>query len=410
MSGYRMIFRLAARNIFRNVRRTWLTVFLIACGLAALIFADAYIRGSMATMIRISTETLLGEAQIHLPGYRDAQDVDLYISDVNKLTGQLNQIKEISAYSPRIISGAMISSSENVAAGMLYGIDAEKESSVGKLKDVMIAGDYLTGKSNQIILGQELVDILELRIGDRVVVTASQANGGELSQNLFRLSGIFRFKDRALDSGLAFINLKQAQKLVNISGVHEVAIKFTELEYAEDKSLSLWDTLNTTEFETLSWFELVPQLNGIIAMVEYSTLIVATIMYILVSLGVINTMFMSIYERHYEFGILLAIGTRAKILFVQVLIEGIYIALISIVIGNFIGGLLSYWGVTNGLNFLEDMEFSGITMNEPIFLIIDPFAVLNLSLSLLVITVLACVYPAIHGARLSPSTAMRKTR
>ncbi|MFD2231417.1 ABC transporter permease [Alkalimarinus sediminis] len=411
-----LVSRLAQRNIFRNTRRTLLTVLLIGCGLAALIFTDAFIRGMAASLIKISTETFLGEAQIHQHGFREANDVDIYIKDAAKLSQTLNGIKEIKAYSPRTITGGMLSSSENVSAAAVYGVNADQEASVSKLKKAMVRGQYLSGNgdtsdphsnSNEILIGADLAELLEVDLGDRIVVTLSQAHGGELSQELFRLSGVFHFNDRNMDKGMAFINLPKSQTMLGINGVHEISIRLQNVDLADDSNLALWQTLNNKNLETLNWRELTPQLSSILNMSGYSTLIVSIIMFVLVALGLINSMFMSIYERHNEFGILLAIGTRPQQLFWQILLEGFLIGLLSLVGGVVLGIALSYWKSIDGIDY-SGMEMSGVTMNEPIYLIINYLSVAKIALSILVITVLSCIYPAIHAARLQPSFAMRK--
>lgn len=403
-----LVSRLAYRNIFRNTRRTVLTVCLISCGLAALLLADSFVRGSLKTFIAISTETFLGEAQIHQKGFRDAQDVDLYIPKPEALYKKLDSYSEVKAFSPRTLAGAMISSSENVSGGMVVGIDGEKEAQVSKLKKSMLKGNYLSNKKGEILLGSLMADLLEVDLGDRIVVTISQANGGELSQELFRVSGIFSFNDRNMDNGIAFVNLDQGQQLLNIDGIHQVALNFISDEAINDKNLALWQELNGQGLETLDWLELVPQLSGMLGMVDYTTLIIAFIMYILVSLGLINTMLMSIFERRNEFGILLAIGTRPRQLFWQIMMEGFFIGLISTLIGLIIGSILCYFGSVYGISY-DGLEMMGTTMNEPLYPIADYGVFFELSLSILFITLLACLYPALHAARLQPSDAMRKT-
>lgn len=403
-----LISRLAYRNIFRNTRRTLLTICLISFGLAALLLADSFVRGSLKTFISISTETFLGEAQIHQKGFRDAQDIDLYIPQPSALYQQLDQYTDIKAYSPRTLAGAMISSSENVSGGMIIGINEEKESQISKLKKSIIKGNYLSSNKGEILLGSLLADLLEVDLGDRIVVTLSQANGGELSQELFRVSGIFSFNDRNMDNAIAFINLNQSQQLLNINGVHQIALTFNSANAIDNKALPIWQDLNTQNLETLDWLELTPQLAGILGMVNYTTLIIALIMYILVALGLINTMLMSIFERRNEFGILLAIGTRPRQLFWQIMCEGFFIGAISMVVGLIIGGSISLWASINGLRY-DDLEMMGATINEPIYAVIDYLSFIELSISILFITLLACVYPALHAARLQPSDAMRKT-
>jgi len=414
-----LISRLAKRNIFRNARRTVLTICLVACGLAALLFTDAFVRGMTTTMIKISTETFLGDAQIHQQGFREANDIDIYIEDTKALLSQLDNIPTIKAYSPRTLSGGMLASSENIAAALIYGIDADKEAELSKLKQAMKRGRYLSESgssdessgnkrtSNEILIGNDLAELLEVDLGDRIVVTLSQAHGGELSQELFRVSGIFHFNDRQMDKSMAFIHLAQGKSMLGIKGVHEVALRLQHTEQADDKSLDLWKTLNNTNLETLNWRELIPQLSSVLNMSSYSTLIASIIMFVLVALGLINSMFMSIYERHNEFGILLAIGTRPKQLFWQILLEGFFIGLLSLLVGLILGALLSYWKSVSGIDY-SGSEMSGISLNEPIYLVINYLAFAKISLSVLVITVLSCIYPAIHAARLQPSFAMRK--
>lgn len=403
-----LIARLAKRSLFRNTRRTLLTVLLISCSLAAILFTDAFVRGMVETMVKISTQTFLGEGQIHRVGFRAANDIDLYIEDTTTLYQQLNTTSAIQAYAPRVLAGAMTSSSENVASAIVYGVDAMKEAQVSKLKLAVTQGEYLSGIDGEIIIGEQLADLLEISLGDRVVITVSEALGGDLSQALFRVSGLFSFNERSMDIGMAFINLSQGQQLLNITGVHEVALRLQHLHQAQDDTLPFWQSLNNNQIETLSWQKLVPQLSSMLAMTKYSTLIVSIIMYVLVCLGLINTMFMSIFERHTEFGILLAIGTRTKQLFYQILLEGFFIGLLGAAVGLLMAFVLCYWGSIVGIDY-SDIEMSGMTLNEPIYLILDASSFAIMGISTLAVTLIASIYPAFHAARLKPSFAMRKT-
>ena len=406
LSNLPLSLKLATRNIFRNTRRTVLTVFLIGSGLAALLFTDAFVKGMVETMINISTQTYLGQGQIHHKQFRESNDVDHYISDSTQLFETLDELNELNAFSPRVISGAMISSSQNVSSAQLFGIQPEKEAQVSKLKQTMVDGQYLSGDPQEIILGVELADLLDVKIGQRLVVTVSAAHGGELSQELFRLSGLFQFNDRQMDTYMAFINMDKSQRMLNINGVHEIALTFSRLSLAEDTSLPLWDLKE--RYEVLNWRELVPQLNSVLEMSCYTTLIVSIIMFCLVSLGLINSMFMSIYERHQEIGVLLSVGTRPIQIFSQVVLEGALIGAIAAGLGLLMGSLLSIWFSIVGIDY-GTLEYGAITLNDPIYLIIDWMAFCQLALAITGMTVMACLYPAFHAARLTPSYAMRKT-
>jgi len=415
---HKMMLQLALRNVFRNQRRTWLTVGLIACGLAALMFTDAMVRGMSRSMIQIATGTLLGDAQIHLQGYRQNDDVDLFIRHSDALVQSLRQDPAVKVAAPRVVTGAMLASSENVAAARVYGVEPAAEAQLGKLQLALVQGQYLGGEqATELLLGYQLAQLLTVELGDRVVITVSGIHGGELSQELFRVSGLFRFNDRLLDQNLAFINLPRARQLLGMqSGVQEIALQFNApldgRSHEPGAPVFDWAGYNGNwqgeTLETLGWQKLIPELSGVLEITHYTTLIVAAILFVLVSLGLINSMFMSIYERQYEFGVLLALGTRRTQLFWQIVYEGVCIGIISALAGMLLGGLLCWWKALTGFDY-RNLEMSGVTLQEPIYPVLhwSQFSVLPLVIVLMTVT--ACLYPAVHGARLQPTAALRKT-
>jgi ABC-type lipoprotein release transport system permease subunit len=144
-----LIYKLAIRNLFRNTRRTILTVMLIGFSLAALILTDAVTGGMVKVMVESVTHTISGEAQIHRSGFRDNLDIDLYLENSSDIENRLAQDNRVKSYSPRVIAGGMISSSYNVTGGAVYGVDAAKEASLSKLKLAVIEGSYLSEHSSK---------------------------------------------------------------------------------------------------------------------------------------------------------------------------------------------------------------------------------------------------------------------
>jgi putative ABC transport system permease protein len=185
--------KLATRNLLRNTRRTLLTATLIGFSLMAMILVDALTLGMMDILVNSITKNLVGEAQIHKPGFRDNYEIDEYMTETDVVKAQLDQDSTIAAYSERVISGGMLASSYNVATGLMYGINAGSERQVTQLADAIVEGSYLSGDAAEILVGNELAELLEVGLGDRIVMTLSEANNGELSQALFRVTGIFHF-------------------------------------------------------------------------------------------------------------------------------------------------------------------------------------------------------------------------
>ncbi|MDO7640793.1 MAG: ABC transporter permease, partial [Reinekea forsetii] len=217
---------LAVRNILRNKRRSFLTILLISMTLAILIFTDGYIKAMTDVMVRSATRLYPGDAQIHNISYLAERDGEKTITDVDQQINSLMAEPLVASYSLRALDFGMVSSSANNIAVQVVGVDADLEASVSKLKLSMIRGDYLdnAGSELQILLGGPLADLLEVDLGDRLVVSVNNYQSDDIDQRLFRVSGIFEMKSKFFDEGLVFIQLPQAQAMMGIGqGIHEIA-------------------------------------------------------------------------------------------------------------------------------------------------------------------------------------------
>ena len=187
----------------------------------------------------------------------------------------------VESYSRRVIIQGMLSSTANVSAALLVGVDPAQEHKVSQLNEAIIKGSPLSGHSDtEILIGYKMAKLLQAGPGDRLVMSAAQAHTGQLMQELFRVSGIFRFNVRQLDENLVFTNFARAQKMAGLnSSYHEIAIRFHELSQATDTTLPLWTKLKKLPDESLNWRELTPALSATIEMTHYTIAIIATILF-----------------------------------------------------------------------------------------------------------------------------------
>jgi ABC-type lipoprotein release transport system permease subunit len=401
--------KLAFRNLFRNGRRTLLTCLLIGFSLSALIIVDGIILGMSKLLVESATHLMSGEAQVHRRGYLDSFDVDLYIADPGALQATLERNPAVAGYSMRVMSGGMVSSPYNVAAAMILGLDAGQEKSVSRISESLVDGEYLSGMDTELIIGSDLADLLEVKLGDRIVLTLSQVDGGGISQELFRLSGISRFGIRELDSTTAFINLDRARGMMGMdTAVHEIAIRYAEGEDSANRNHPLLAELSNSEYEALGWKDFNASIGTMLETIDLVTIVVGMILFLLASFGVINTMFMSIYERIYEFGVIKAIGTRPTDLIKLVLCESFLIAVGSVICGTLLGGAVSYYFSVSGV-ILGEFEVSGIAFHNNIYSVLEPAQFIEFPIYVILLTVIASLYPAAFAAKIVPSEALQKS-
>ena len=405
-----ILIKFAWRNIFRNKRRTLIAATAIGIGLTALIFIDAFMIGMAETMVRTATASFLGDAQIHREGFRDEQEASMTIQEIDKVTASLAEEAIVQHSTKRVLVSGMITSPANVSAINLVGVHPPTEKFLSLIDDAITEGVYFEADNNRdVVIGTKLAEILEIGIGDRVVVTVAQAETGELSQEMFRVSGIYYFADEGMNSGMAFVRIQKAQEMLAIgNNVHEIAIKFTSLAYAQDSTLPFWDTYSEHGNEALSWIELMSQLTVILEMTTYSKYIMGAILFGVVIFGIINTLFMSLYERMFEFGVLRAVGTRPFGMARVILFEAGALAIVSIGVGAILGFLVTAVLAHIGIDY-TGIEMMGVTMQEFIRPVITVEQFILYPICVFVFTIIAGLYPAWHVAKMSPVDAMRRS-
>jgi len=390
----RLYLKLAWRNIFRNKRRTLIAGIAIGIGLAALMYTDAMIVGMNKNMIRSATASFLGEGQIHRKGFRETFEVDQTIVGSAKILTRLENEEAVANFTPRVMTLSMISSPANVQAVSAVGVEPASEMRLSQIDEALTGGVYFEGNSpRDIVIGSELADILEVELGDRVVLTAAQ----------------FFFNMPEMDKGMVFVRLNKARQMLNLGNeVHEIALKFADGDIAQDRQNAFWSNYSQDGNEALGWVDLVPQLEAILKISNFSTLIFGVILFSVVALGIVNTLFMSLYERMYEFGVMRAVGTNPFFMGRLVVFEAGALAMVSIVLGTILGFIVTYWTSRTGIDY-GGIEFAGVTFRELLYPELRARQFLLFPVCVFLFTTLVSLYPAQYAARLKPAEAMRKS-
>ncbi len=404
--------KLAWRNMFRNKRRTIIASIAIAIGLAALILSMAVMRGMESNMIKSATASFLGEAQIHGETFREAQEVEETVRNLDRVTAELKKEEIVESFTLRTVSMGMVSAPANVNAVLLVGIEPETEKFLSQIDDAVAEGrgDYFKeDNARDIVIGSKLAEVLEVELGDRVVVTVAQAKTGDLSQEMFRVSGIYHFNIKEMDRGMAFIRLERAQAMLGIgNGVHQVAVKFKDIQTASLQDIPFWDKYSEGGNEAVSWVTLLPQMKVVFEMTAVSIGMMVIILGAVVIFGIINTLFMSLYERMFEFAVMRAVGTRPSGMRKLVILEAGALGVISIVLGIVLGLALTLIMTKTGIDY-RGIEFAGTTMHEMLYPEMHILDFILFPIGVIVFTLVVGIYPAWVAGRMKIADALRKS-
>lgn len=406
-----MLLKLAWRNLWRNRTRTWLSALVIAIGLVAMIFMDTMMVGMNTNMVKNATDSLMGHAQMHALGFRDEQDVKLTINDLDQALLQLEKHPDLKARSLRIVTQSMLSSSGGGEPVFSLGVDPEEEQLLSKFDEAIIEGEYLDSVSGQkLILGWKLAEKLELGLGDRLVLTAADAESGEMVQELFRLSGIFKTGEEKMDASMVLVARKTLQSMLKLEGrIHQIALRYSKLTQDGIPVNPLKKPDDSSKNELLLWTELMPSLYMISQMTDLSMAIMGTILFLIIALGITNTLLMGLYERMFEFGVIKSIGTTPWQAARIMLFEAVCLGFVSIIVGLILALFVTALFVNYGIDY-TGIEFSGVTFQEKIYpsykwsrLVLYPFMSLGF-------TLLASLYPAFKLWKMLPVEALRKRK
>ena len=402
--------KLAWRNIFRNKRRTIIAGTAIGIMLACLIFYDAVLIGMNENMIKSATSSFLGEAQIHAAGFRDTQEVEMTVHNPKQILEDLKSEPIVKSFTPRALGLAMITSPANVSSVLLAGIEPESEKALSKVDDAIREGDFFSGASKrEIVIGSKLAEILEVELGDRIVITCAQAKTGDLAQEMFRVSGIYHFNIKEMDAGMAFVRLPKAQGLLGIGdNIHQIAVSFTKTEIASQADLPFWKTYSQDNNEAASWLTLMPQFKTILEMTGMFRGVLALILMVVVVFGIINTLFMSLYERLFEFAVLRAVGTRPWGVGKLMLFEAGALGILSGIVGVIMGFILTGIVVKTGIDY-RGIEFAGATFQEILYPVMNIWQFIVYPAGVFIFTFLVGLYPAVVASRMSVTESLRKS-
>lgn len=404
-----LMVRLAARGIGRNPHRTALTVSASAFGVAAFVFIASLAQGYLRELVENSTGYVTGHLQVQHPGFRTEMDPANSLADVGALLEAVRRLPGVAAAAPRVQTLALASSAGQSQNFMLTGIEPAAEREVSFMHRAVRSGQPLqAGGDRDIVLGDRLAEKLGLRLGDKLVVMV-QSLDGSVGSAAYRVSGLFDTGSDAFDARLGYITLAAAQALLGMPGrVSAVAVRLDDVEAVEAGQAAIAAVLPPGQAVAVGWRSLLPELDQMIEYLRVVLNLITGIVLAVVAIGVMNSLLMSVMERTRELGIMMALGTRPRDIVLLVVYESLVLAAAGIAAGLAVGIPFVHWLHRTGMDlsaYAKDLQsIPGLTgIVHPVFV---PATLVQPALFLLVLSVLAALYPAWRAARLRPTEAI----
>jgi putative ABC transport system permease protein len=407
------LFKIAVRNLLRYKRRTLLTASLITIGVVFVLVFTSVTGSFKAMMIGQITDSMLGHLQIHRKGYVASIDnlplnLNIKPKAYQKVKDIIGSAPEIEAFSPRLKFGGMFSNFTETTNIRLNGVYPESEFKTVPLLTSRISEGKKTLNRGEIMIPALLARGLKVKVGDVVVVVATNADGS-VNGKQFVVSGIL---ESATGPGGrdGYLHIEDAAEVLRMpeAEISEVAIRLKDFSRLSAAVRNLEEQLSgevnkegRSIFEVHSWEQLSPFFN-IARMIDVMTFFIKIMLIAIVLISIMNVMIMAVYERIREIGTIAAIGTLPSKILSMFVIEGFCLGVLGAFIGNLIGVAVVLIINLIGIRF-DFAQQKEILLSASV----DPTDLLVVSVIVIVVAVLASLQPAFKASRMEPIAALR---
>lgn len=388
-----MIIILSWRNLWRNKRRTLITVGSIVFAIVFANIMDSLLLGVNKQMTDSMVGVYSGHFQIQQAEYWEDKSLHNSFIPASSLVSELNNRKDIKGYSFRLEGVALAAANEITKGAMVVGIDHKKEREVTGFNEKIIDGNYLDHSRNKALIGKGVADKMNISLGDSIVLVGEGYHGTSAADK-YEISGIIRLGSPDLDNNIVILTLKDAQELYGaFDRVTSIPVFLKPKQTIEVTKNDIENKLDNN-FIVKPWQNMMPMVTQSIGLIDAMRVIVIILLYILISFSILGTIIMMTHERLTELRILLAIGMKKSIMQIMLIVETIFLSLFGALIGFFASyPIVSYFNI-NPIQFrgkaAAGWESFGI---DPIMPTIVDFSVfIRHTLIILVVSILLAIY------------------
>ncbi len=374
------LFKIAARNVLRNKRRTAITGIVMMFGIGLYIYADSILKGmdrmTIDNMVRY-TESFL---KVRTPEYVDNLQGNPLDHGIPDPEGVIRKIlaadPAVKAAAPRTRFVARLSNYEDEIPVLATAVDPVRDREVFRLPDAVVEGSWLDAAGpRDIVIGADLARELGVGLGDYLLVSASTVYEN-VNADEYRVAGLLATPDPGLNKSALFMAWADADALLGLDGL------VTEIAVAGGSYPSLNALLDGSDRAAESLGRALPSLRidpirylarDYLAMREmkgkFSSVIILIVLAI-AGVGIVNTILMAVYARIREIGVLRAYGMTAKEIKRLFTLEGLIVGAVGSLAGVLLGIGIVALTATYGLSFesiVGDVDMGGIPIMDRLY-------------------------------------------
>lgn len=363
------------------------------------------------------------DEEIHKEIFKNAQQVtitstDEGITDWQKLSKIASQTSGVIAVAPYVSGQAMLNHNGQVNGVMIFGVEPELERNVSAIPESMVSGslDSLKSGTFNVVLGQKLAAILGVSVGDKIMVITPKANmtlvGIIPQMKRFTVSGIFHVSEGfGYDSGAIFINMNDAEKLLQLHGMASgLRLRVNNLYAAPGVARDLVKVLSD-DYLVRDWTQDYDSYFKAIRMEKTTMFVVLLFIIAVATFNLVSSLVMTVNDKRADIAILRTLGATPKMILRIFMVQGTIIGFTGTLLG-LIGGILlalNAPAIVSGIEHLFGVNF----ISSAVYFIsylpskLEFSDVIHIGIISLLMSLVATIYPAWRAAKTQPAEALR---
>ncbi|HLC41035.1 MAG TPA: FtsX-like permease family protein [Methylomirabilota bacterium] len=405
----KLYLKLAIRNVFRNRRRTLITLAAMSFGATSIILFGGFVNFMYIGVRESTIRSQVGHIQLYRKGFSEKGAIapfDYMIGNYEEIRALVSKIEHVQDVMPRLGFSGLISTGETTTSFVGSGVNPESEAALSSFT-VIVDGKELSSRDPRgVILGVGLARGLGVKPGDDLTLLTT-TKGGAINALAVKVRGTWESGEKAYDDRFMKTPIPEVQRLLENEGeVQSIVVLLDKTEHTalvSDRIAALI-TERGFDLEMKTWEELALRYHQVRELFSRVFNTLTLIVSIIVVLGIANTMMMAIFERTREIGTVMALGTRRRGVIAMFVLEGGTLGVlggaIGIIIGIALAKVISYYGIPMPAP-------PGSTRGFVAEILIVPEVLVQAFRLSIITAVLSSIYPAWRASRLNVVDALR---
>jgi len=403
------IIKIAWRNIWRNKRRTLITVASIMFALFFAIIMRGFQKGSYAKMKENAVESYSGYLQIQNKEYWDDKTINNTMTFSDEMALELAKDERVKVIIPRLESFSLASSGESTKGVVVMGIDPDKEDKMTQVKSYLQSGTFIEQGDKSIMLSEGLSKFLKIGVNDTLVLFSSGYHGATAA-GLYPVKGILKLPTPEMNRSTVYLPLLEAQNLFSAYDRY-TSLVFDLYDMNEVKAVEeeVRVKIDSQQYTVMGWEAMNKELLQMIETDNAGGVIMIAILYMVIAFGIFGTVLMMTNERIREFSVMVSVGMQKRKLAFVVIVELFFLTALAVAAGSIISLPVMYYFFYNPIEFsgdavevMQDFNFEPVM---PMSMEWSIFVFQGIAISIL--SLIAMSYPTIKILKLDVVKGLR---